>query len=186
VFALVQIVWIFEDLEKYPELYVASVDGVHFRIWEPRKFPSTKWYSAKYKRAGLAYEIAVAIYHNKIVWVNGPFPAGENDKKIFDKPGGLKSKLKEGQALIGDQGYVGSGGKVATRNQFDDAPTKDFKERAKARQETINSRLKAFGILNRDFRTSGDLRLPRHKAAMEACLVIIQYELENGSALFTV
>ena len=148
--------------------------------------PSTKWYSPKYKQAGLAYEVAVAIQHNRIVWVNGPFPAGENDKKIFDKPGGLKSKLKEGQALIGDQGYRGTSGKVATRNQFDSPEIKDFKERSKARQETVNSRLKSFDILSTDFRTTGKLRLLRHKMVMEACAVLIQYELENGSALYTV
>jgi len=84
---------------------VATVDGVHFRIWEPRKTPSTKWYSHKYKKAGLAYEIAVALHHDSIVWVNGPFPAGENDKAIFEKPGGLKSKLKGNQAMIADEGY---------------------------------------------------------------------------------
>ena len=29
--------------EIYNELYVGIVDGIHFRIWEPRKFRSTKW-----------------------------------------------------------------------------------------------------------------------------------------------
>jgi len=29
--------------EIYNELYVATVDGIHFRIWEPRKLRSTKW-----------------------------------------------------------------------------------------------------------------------------------------------
>ena len=93
---------------RYKELFIATVDGVHFRIWEPRKFPSTKWYSPKYKKAALTYEIGVAINHNKVVWVNEPFPAGENDKTVFDKPDGLRSKLKEGQLLLGDQGYRGS------------------------------------------------------------------------------
>lgn len=173
-------------MEKYKELYVASVDGVHFRIWEPRKFPSTKWYSQKYNKAGLTYEIAVAIHHNKIVWVNGPFPAGENDKKMFEKPNGLASKLKEGQLVIGDEGYVGNPEKVGTRNSMDTPRVKDLKKRSKARQETINARLKAFGILNRAFRTTGVNRIDRHKAVMEACLTIIQYELDNGSFLFKV
>jgi len=162
---------------------VASVDGVHFRIWEPRKNPSTKWYSHKYKKAGLSYEIAVALHHNRIVWVNGPFPAGENDKTIFEKPGGLKSKLKGNQAVVGDEGYRGV---AATRNSLDPEELKDMKGRAKARQETINARLKNFSILRGPFRTCGGKRLERHKAAMEACLVIIQYELENGASLMKV
>jgi len=128
----------------------------------------------------------VALYHNNIVWVKGPFPAGENDKAIFDKPGGLASKLKEGQVMVADNGYSGTNGKCATRNKFDSAEVKDIKERGKAREETINSRLKTFGILNENFRTTGAKRLDRHKVAMEACLVIIQYELENGNGLFTV
>ena len=181
-----QIQWIFDDVEKYPELYVASVDGVHFRIWEPRKFPSTKWYSHKYKKAGLTYEVAVAIHHNKIVWVNGPFPAGENDKAVFYKEGGLGSKLKEGQFCIGDEGYSTLTDKVATRNSLDTPRTKDLKERAKARQETVNARLKAFGVLSGPFRTKGGNRIQRHKTVMGACLVIIQYEMENGSPLFKV
>lgn len=162
------------------------MDGVHFRIWEPRKFPSTKWYSQKYKKAGLTYEIAVAIHHNQIVWVNGPFPAGENDKKMFDKPDGLRSKLKGNQVCIGDQGYKGDPDKVATRNSLDDGEVKDLKNRAKARQETVNSRLKDFGVLRNPFRTVGEKRLERHKACLEACLVIIQYELDNGGTLFKV
>ena len=159
---------------------------MHFRIWEPRKTPSTKWYSQKYKKAGLTYEVAVAVHHNQIVWVNGPFPAGENDKKMFNKPGGLRSKLKGRQKCIGDQGYKGDPDKIATRNSRDKPKVKDLKERAKARQETVNQRLKNFFILRNPLRTVGEKRLERHKSVLEACLVIIQYELDNGSALFKV
>lgn len=170
----------------YEEEFVASVDGVHFRVWEPRQSPSTSWYSQKYNKSGLTYEIAVAIHHNQIVWVNGPFPAGENDKKVFTKPDGLRSKLKGNQVCIGDGGYKGDPKKVATRNSDDDPEVRDLKERAKARQETVNARLKNFGVLRNPFRTVGDQRLEKHKSVMEACLVIVQYELDNGSALFKV
>ena len=183
---LIQIVWIFDDNQTYDEKFIASVDGVHFRIWEPRKVPSTTWYSPKFKKAGLSYEIAVAVHHNQIVWVNGPFPTGQNDKKIFNMPGGLASKLKEGQLCIGDEGYVGNPEKVTTRNSLDTLRVKNLKKRAKARQETVNSRLKYFNALRMPFRTTGKLRVQRHKAMMEACLVIIQYELDNGSTLLKV
>ncbi len=166
-------------------MYVATVDGIHCRIWEPRKFPSTKWYSHKHKQAGLTYEIAVCIHHNAIAFMSGPFPASVSDKMIFDRPGGLASKLKDHQKVVADQGYVGTE-KAATRNEFDSPEVKKFKGRAKARQETINARLKAFGVLNQNFRTPGKLRLPRHKACMEACCVIVQYELENNSPLFEI
>lgn len=181
-----KIKWIFHDTDSYPEMFVASVDGVHCQIWEPRTTPSSKWYSKKFNKAGLTYEIGVAIYHDKIVWINGPFPAGENDKRVFDKPGGLASRLQEGQQVIGDEGYRGSPDKVSTRNTFDAPEVKCFKRRVKARHETVNSRLKAFAILNQRFRTTGNSRLTKHKAAFEACSVIIQFELDNGSPLFKV
>ncbi|CAJ1941690.1 unnamed protein product, partial [Cylindrotheca closterium] len=132
-----KIVWLFDDIDKYKEVYVACVDGVHFWIWEPRKFPSTKWYSPKYKKAGLAYKIGVAVHHNKIGWVNGPFPAGKNDKKIFDKPDGLRSKLKDRQRCIADQGYRGNLDKVVIRNNRHEAPTKDVMEQGK-NQSTVD------------------------------------------------
>jgi DDE superfamily endonuclease len=181
-----KIKWIFDDVDAYPEMYVASVDGVHCQIWEPQTVPSSTWYSKKFNKAGLTYEIGVAIYHNNIVWINGPFPAGENDKKVFDKPDGLAAKLKEGQQVIGDEGYRGCPEKASTRNTFDAPEIKDYKRRVKARHETVNSRLKAFAILNQKFRTTGNSRLTKHKAAFEACSVIIQFELENGSPLFKV
>jgi hypothetical protein len=182
-----KIKWIFDGDEcQATEMLIATVDGVHCRIFEPRTIPSSKWYSKKYNKAGLMYEIGVAIHHNRIVWMNGPFPAGENDKMVFDKPNGMASKLKSHQKVIGDEGYRGAPKKVSTRNTFDSQEMKEFKRRAKARQETVNARLKAFGIISQAFRTTGTKRLARHQAAMEACLVIVQFELENGSPLFEV
>ena len=76
--------WIFDDdNEQYDELFLVSVDGVHCRVFEPRTQPSSGWYSKKSNGAGLTYKIAVAIHHNKIVWINGPFPAGQNNMKVF-------------------------------------------------------------------------------------------------------
>lgn len=33
--------------------------------------PSSGWFSPKFNKAGLVYEIGVAVYHDKICWVNG-------------------------------------------------------------------------------------------------------------------
>jgi hypothetical protein len=148
--------------------------------------PSSGWYSKKFNKAGLAYELGIAIYHNQLVWINGPFPAGQNDKKIFNKPNGLKSKIPAGKRAIGDEGYVGNPDKITTRNSFDSDAVKKFKRRVKARHETFNGRLQAFGILNHPFRSTGPTRLEKHKAAFEACCVIVQYEMDNGHPLFKV
>ena len=81
--------------------------------------PSSGWYSCKYNKAGLVYELGVSIYHEKICWVNGPFPAGQNDMRIFKKDGGLMSKIPDGKRAAGDEGYVGEPEEVSTRNEFD-------------------------------------------------------------------
>ena len=179
--------WIFDeedDNNKYDEFFLLSVDGVHCRIYEPRTQPSSGWYSKKFNKAGLTYELGVAIYHNKIVWINGPFPAGQNDIKVFRK--GLKDKIPEGCRAIGDDGYRGEPSKVSTKNEYHSSEVRQFGNRARARHETVNSRLKAFGVLNQVFRSKGGSRMEKHKGVFEACCVIVQYELDNGSYLFKV
>jgi hypothetical protein len=180
-----QITWLFDN-QQVEEMFIVSVDGVHCRIWEPRHMPSSGWYSKKFNKAGLSYELGIAIFHNKLVWINGPFPAGQNDKQIFTKPQGLKSKIPPGKRAIGDEGYVGYPDQITTRNGLDSDEVKMFKKRVKARHETFNSRLKGFGILNQAFRSTGPSRLQKHKAAFEACCVIVQYEMDNGCPLFVV
>lgn len=72
-----------------------SVDGTHCPIQEPTKghkySKNPRYYSHKFNSAGLAYEVAVFIFTNNIVWINGPFPAGLGDDTIFAEKG-LKDK----------------------------------------------------------------------------------------------
>ena len=76
-----KIKWIFgeDNIDNHPESFIISADGIHCRVWEPRISPSTGWYSVKYNKAGLSYELGIAIYSNKLVWIAGPYPAGQND-----------------------------------------------------------------------------------------------------------
>jgi hypothetical protein len=143
--------------------------------------PSSGWYSCKLRKAGLTYEIGVSIYHDKICWINGPFPAGQNDMRVFRKNGGLMSKIPEDKRVVDEDDYFGEPTKVSTRNEFDSPRVKELKKRAKARHESVNGRLKAFGILNQTFRTPGKQRLAKHQSAFEACCVLIQMELDNES-----
>ena len=39
-------------------------------------------------QAGLDYEYGIYTHKNKVAWINGPFPAGTNDKTVY------RSKLK--------------------------------------------------------------------------------------------
>lgn len=179
-----KIQWIFGEEDVFDEYFIISVDGVHFRIHEPRTQPSSGWYSKKHNGAGLVYEIGLAIQTNKIVWINGPFPAGQNDMKVFRKE--LMSKIPANCRAIGDDGYRGEPLKVSTKNVFNSDKVKKFSSRVRARHETVNSRLTAFEALDQEFRSKGSGRMPKHKSVFEACCVIVQYEMDNGSHLFKV
>jgi hypothetical protein len=56
-------------------------------------FPQAK------KKVGLSYELGISIFNNKLVWINGPFPAGNTDLMIYRKDGGLKSMIPAGKKV---------------------------------------------------------------------------------------
>ena len=184
----VKVRWLFNDVDFIgQEVFIVSVDGVHCPIWEPRWEPSTKWYSKKFNGPGLVYELGIAIHHNNLVWVNGPFPAGKNDWSIFSMENGLMAKIPQGKKAVGDGGYTYNPSKISIRNSaFDTDEVNEFKERVKARHETFNARLKAFEILSKKFKITGPKRMVRHKSVFESCCVIAQYEMESGRPLFKV
>jgi sulfur relay (sulfurtransferase) DsrF/TusC family protein len=95
------------------EIFWCSVDGVHCMIFEPRKDPSSKWFSHKSNGAGLTYEVACAIRGNRCVWVRGPFPASQHDITTFRggkvgeqpwDPAALINLIPEGKRAIADSG----------------------------------------------------------------------------------
>ena len=114
---------------------------------------SSGWYSNKFNKAGLFYELGIAIFHHELVWINGPFPAGQNDKQIFTKPGSLKSKMLPRKRTIGDEVYVGHPDQIPTRNGLDSGEVKMYKKRVKACLEIISERadLKAAGRRRTDW-----------------------------------
>ena len=64
------------------------------------------WYSHKFNKYGIKYEIGIHVITGKIVWVHGPFRGGVHDLNIFrDKLIGL---LSPGEMILADKGYVGS------------------------------------------------------------------------------
>ena len=173
-----QILWPFD--ENTPEVFIASVDGIHVKIQEPRQVPSTRWYSHKSNSAGLAYEVAVDLHQSRIVSVNGPFQAGVSDIAIFKQS--LIHKIPPGKKVIADKGYRGVPNIVSTPNQFDPSPLKAWKSRARARHETLNSRLTNFQALSDVYRHAPE----DHQSLFEAVCVIVQYDMENGHELFAI
>jgi DDE superfamily endonuclease len=162
-------------------LWLLSVDGTHCRIKEPRSVPDKDWYSHKHHKPCLAYELGVNLFESKLVWINGPFKAGETDLVIFRKPDGLRTKIPPNRMIIGDRGYVGEES-ISTPNGFDSEVVNQFKRRARARHEDFNGRIKTFAVLSERFRHSVD----KHKAVFEAVCVVTQYSMENGHPLFEI
>jgi hypothetical protein len=182
----------FEDFDD-DEVYIFSVDGVHFTINEVRTTPGPEWYDPKSNSAGLAYEVAVAIRSSKIVWTSGPHPASKHDMTIFRggttkekkanwEKNSLYFKIPEGKRAIGDSGYAGEPEKIAISLPGHSPATKKFFARIKSRHETVNTRFKFFNILSHRFRHGK----AKHKMCFEAVAVIVQYDMENGHPLFEV
>jgi hypothetical protein len=65
------------------QVFLASIDCIHCEIQEVRTSPDSKWYSQKFSGPGFSYEVCVDILKDRIVWVNGPFPAATHDITIF-------------------------------------------------------------------------------------------------------
>lgn len=163
-------------------VFIISYDGVHFAIEERQteKYSKDKsFYSHKFKTAGLTYEIACNLHEDEIVWSNGPFPAGTSDETIFKMEGGLEEQIPDGKLGIADHGYRRCK-KTSCSRSLDSEEVQEFKARAKARQESLHIRLKRYDILKQVFRHS----IEKHEIAFGACLVLVQYQLENGSPLF--
>lgn len=165
--------------------FLVSVDGSHFKINEPSTGPTAKdpkYYSHKFQQSALNYELALSIYEQKLVWINGPFPASRHDITIFREEGGLLSKIPEGCRVIADNGYNGEAKVVSTPNPHDHPLVRSLKSVARSRQEAFNGRMKRFKCLDMCFRHGEH----KHAIVFEAVAVICQFELENGSPLFDV
>lgn len=146
-----------------------SLDGTHFLIREPQPF-NKKWFSHKFKKAGLAYEIGISIVEADIVWASGGFPAGEwSDLKMAKD---LYVKFAPKEKTLADKGY--------RLKPFFKQPSNAFEKRILARHETLNGRLKEFAILSNRFRHP----LKKHPMVFHAVINVVQVSITNGEKLF--
>ena len=95
----------------------------------------------------------------------------------------MKSKVPANKKVIAesDLGYRGED-LISVPNRFDNEMVKQFKNRARARHETYNQRIKEFNILDERFRYGRQY----HRAVFESVCILVQYEIENGRPLFSV
>ena len=192
---LLQIKWSNRYQNDKGRTCLCTVDGTDYSIYEPklregklvfdkrgrRLTVDPKWYSHKFEGPALRYEIAVCIQTGDIVWSNGPFPAGKwPDKKIFKYK--LRHMLDENEMVEVDGTYSGMPFECRMPGDFLSAADKKAKSDARARHETINRRLKQFGILGNRYRHD----IGMHKIAFRACAVCTQIAFNAGEKAFQV
>jgi hypothetical protein len=162
--------------------FLVSVDGIHCSYHEV-KHPilpyDPQMYSHKTNQPALSYEVALSLHESKVVSVRGPFKASVHDKTMFVAH--LRDLIPDGSMGIADRGYRGAP-KLSTPNNYDAPDVRDYKRRARARQESFFGRLKRFSAIRDQFRHKDVMK---HQWSFEAVCVIVQYQFENGSALFS-
>lgn len=134
-------------------------------------------------KSGLRYEIAICILTGDIVWINGPYECGMwNDLMIFRDA--LISHLAPKERVEADDGYLGEHPRyVKCPKGFANPPETEYmQQRVRNRQETINRRLKSWGILKQVFRHCD--RIADHGEVVRAIAVISQLSINNGEKLF--
>ena len=138
------------------------------------------YYSHKFHRAGVRYEVGVSIQSGDIVWLNGPFPCGRfADQKIALEEG-LEDAMDPGERYLADgvYQYLASSETPNGLNNYDQY----MKKVARARHETVNGRFKQWGALRQIFRHDRC----KHGVVMSAIVNITQIELEEESPLFPI
>ena len=121
-----------------------SVNGTDFCI--PQKGAAVKGNAfASHKYAGksdLRYELGVDIIAGRLVWIQGPYPAGKwPDINIFNAV--LSHFLEPGKRMEADNGYGGHADKIkCPQNNTNPPENLGMQGRVRARHETLTGRLK--------------------------------------------
>jgi hypothetical protein len=132
------------------------------------------WFSHKFNKAGVRYEMATCIVTGNIVWIHGPFPCGSfPDLKIFRL--GIKHVLRRGERVWADKGYRGERVVLTPLTAISQEHKREM-DVARARHETINGRFTDYGSLNQVWRHDR----AKHHLAYESIAVITQLEISNG------
>ena len=133
-------------------------------IEDPLLFQTTRLYPY----SGIRYEIGLSIISGDIVWVNGGVPCGDwpdlrlaRDSYVY--------MVRPNEMTIADEGYT-------DRNYF------IHDQRIMARHETVNRRMKQFGVLGQKFRHNRSL----HPQCFYAVANLTQFMIANGESLFEI
>ena len=95
----------------------------------------------------------------------------------------MRNFLEPGERIEANEGYRGHPNKIkCPRNDVNPADNRVMQGRVRARHETLNGRLKTWGILSQVFRH----HITMHGNVFWACAVMTQLTIENGEPLFEV
>jgi DDE superfamily endonuclease len=162
---------------------LVSVDGTHFHVKQPTLFKTAKkFFSYKFKKPALAYEVALCIHTGSIVWINGPFPGTYHDITIFRTS--LQSHLDRGERVEADDGYIGEAPEYVKCPMSFSNPieTRKMQQQVRSRQETVNARFKDWGCLGQRFRHD----LVKHSNCFRSVAILTQLSIDAGEKLFKV
>lgn len=154
---------------------LTSVDGVDFKINEPKPFDA-KWFSHKFYHAGLRYEIALSLRKGEIVWASVGYPCGSfADLTIAREL--FVDFLEPGERSMADEGYKDLR-YFLLPNAFNNIRHK----RIMSRHETINKRIKQFKVLAETYRHD----LVKHKLCFHAVVNLTQLTIKYEEPLFPI
>lgn len=114
------------------------------------------------------------------MWINGLFRCGQNDLNI--SRAALLGALDHDEFAVADSGYRGEPHDIRTP-EVGTENEKAMQDIARARHETVNSRLKIFNVLGAQY-FRHDIAF--HSSCFRAVAVITQLSFENGSPPFQV
>jgi len=134
------------------------------------------FYGVKFNHSGLKYEVGVCIAMGHIVWIHPHL----NDLNISRTA--LIGALDRDESAVADSGYRGEPHHIRTPEVGTEMEI-EMQDLARARHETVNSRLKFFNVLGAQyFRHS----ISFHSSCFRAVAVITQLGFENGAPPFQV
>ena len=122
------------------------------------------------------------ILAGNLVWIQGLYPAGKYTKiKIFNKV--LRNFLEPGKWVEANEGYRSHPDKIkCLGNDTNPVKNQAMQGRVRAHHETLNGRLKNWGILSQVFRH----HITMHGDVFRACAVVTQLTIQDSEPLFEV
>lgn len=161
---------------------IALLDCVDFGVNEPRHatlHKDKRCFDCKGGKASLFYKIALDLWHNHMIWFNGPFPPNDGNDATAHKTKGLMERIPDNKWLIADKIFVRCN-HISGHNSLNTNEVREFKAHARACQESFNVRSKTFGCLRQCFCHG----VAKHKVFARAVCLVAILQTENGSPFF--